>query len=618
MRVLTVRTQAKGLIYMALVVFCGSASAQHLRRPRTSTSTAPPLYLTSNFAGSPDQPGYAGDGSLATTALLSNPVAIAIDSKGNLYISDSNNHVIREVFAADGTIQTIAGNGTPGIAGDGGPATSGEFSLASSLAVDSAGNLYIADGPNARVRMVNAATGNISTIAGAGGYGYTGDGGPATAANLFYPSGVAVDAAGNVYIADSGNSTVRVVSAATQIITTIAGTGVNGGNPTSGIPGEGFPATAANLDLPYAVAVDESGNIFIADGGTSTIRKIGKDGLIHTIATDVGTTSMVADPAGDLYYADYHANALNKLYPDGTVVTIAGIPGSYGFAGDGGPAGLAVFNGLYSVAFDLSGNIYLADYNNNDIRILNPVPAPNVMVTNGASELEQSYPGVYFPVAPGEVLTIFGTNIGNPTGQTAQPDANGLYETQFAGTTVTFNGIAAPILSSGPLQVSVVAPYEISGATNANIVVSYQGATAASVNVPVAAVSPGIFTAISTGIAGGLPILNSDGSVNSPSNAAVEASNITLFVTGEGLTTPGGVDGLVNGSSNTATPVQPVSVTIGGTSATVVSAAEAPGQVAGVLQVVATLPSSVTTNSTVPVQVQIGGALSQIVTVAVK
>ncbi|HTA41883.1 MAG TPA: hypothetical protein VK789_05515 [Bryobacteraceae bacterium] len=585
-----------------------------IHHPRTSGNASQPLYLTYTVAGSPGSPGYTGDSGPANAAQFANPLCIAVDSKGNYYISDYHNNVIREVFASNGTIATIAGTGTPGLSGDGAPATSAQFSSAQGLAVDGAGNLYIADAPNARVRVVNAA-GNISTFAGRGTYGYDGDGTPATGAALYWPTGVAVDSAGNVYIADIGNATVRMVSAASGIISTVAGTGASG---SGNFPGEGGPATQAILGQPYAVAVDESGNVYFADVGSSSIREVGKDGKIHTIVSDVSTASLATDPAGNLYFADYRNSVINKVFPDGTVTTIAGRSGTNGFSGDGGPASEAQFNSPYGIAFDSSANLYVADYNNDVIRRLTPVAASNVIVTNGASDIGYSSPGVQLPIAPGELVTIFGANVGSPTPAAAQPGANGVYATQFASTTVKFNGTAAPILVSESGEVSAVVPYEINGATQANIVVTYVGNTTATATVPVAAASPGIFTVNSSGILNGMPALNADGSVNTPANAAADSSVVTVFVTGEGLTTPAGVDGRVNAASNTPAPVQQVTATVAGTSATVASAVEAPGQVAGVLQVNVTLPSTVTKNSAAPVQVQIGNALSQTINIAVQ
>lgn len=610
-----------GFIF-CLAAACGLVQAQtpaagpdrESRRPHSSGGGSAPLYLTSTIAGTAGTSGYTGDQMAASAASMANPLCIAVDSAGNYYISDYHNNVIREVFASNGTIATIAGTGKPGYSGDGGPATGAQFSAAHGIAVDGAGNVYIADAPNARVRMINAA-GVISTFAGNGAFGYSGDGGQAASASLYYPAGVAVDSSGNVFIADFGNGTVRMVSAASGNITTVAGIGIVG---AGNFPGEGGPATHATLGLPYAVAVDESGDLYIDDVGTSSIRKVGRDGNIHTIVSNVSTASLATDPAGNLYFADYRASVIDKVLPDGTVIALAGIGGTNGFSGDGGPASQAEFNEPYGIALDSSARIYVADYGNDVIRRLTPVPPGNVIVANGASDLGYSSAGVQMPVAPGEVITIFGANIGNPNAAAAQPDANGKFETQFASTTVTVNGIPAPIIASGPSQVTAVTPYAVGAATQANIVVAFQGKTTASATVPVAAASPGIFTANSTGVSGGLAVLNADGTANSVSNPSAESAAITVFVTGEGQTSPAGVDGRVSGSSNTPQPQLTVTATAGGTAATVASAAEASGHVAGVLQVSVTLPSSVTKSNAVPIQITVGSAVSQIVNIAVK
>jgi uncharacterized protein (TIGR03437 family) len=605
----------KSLCLISSLLACGIASAQApavravrgaaQQRPRASAMSTQ-LYSTNTIAGTGITPGYTGDGGPANLAQLANPLALAIDAQGDYFISDYENHVIREVVAATGNIVTVAGNGTPGFSGDGGLATSAQFSIAHSIAVDGSGNLYIADAPNGRVRVVNS-SGIISTFAGDGTYGWAGDGGLAVNAALFYPSGVAVDSVGNVFIADYGNGTVRMVSAATGIITTVAGYGIVGyGN----FPGDGGPAFQDLLGQPYAVTVDESGNVYFADIGTSSIRKVGRDGIIHTIVSNVYTASLTTDPAGNLYYADYHNSVIDKVLPDGTVVAIAGT-GVAGYAGDGGPGAVAQFHEPYGIAIDSSANIYVADYANDVIRKLSPVAAPAALIVNGASDL-------YLPVAPGEVVSIFGNNIGFSIQATAQANANGIFATQFAGTMVTFNGIPAPILISGPTFVSAVVPYELNGATVASIVVTQNGQTTGITSIPVSPVRPGIFTATSTGINGGLPVLNTDGTANTPANAAAESSTIMLFVTGEGQTSPGGIDGLVNGASSTPVPLLPVTATVGGNAATVTSAAEAPGQVAGVLKVSVTLPAAVTTSSSVLVQVQVGTALSQQVSIAVQ
>ena len=199
--------------------------------------------------------------------MLASPADVAVDSAGNVYIADGWNRRIRKVDAATRTIITIAGTGDRGYGGDGGPATQARLSP-SGVTVDGAGNIYIADGGNNRIRKVDAATGTISTIAGTGEWGDSGDGGPATEARLAFPNDVAVGTTGDVYVSDNSNNRIRKIDVATGTISTIAGTGEQGHS------GDGGPATEAGLYSPGGVAVDGSGNVYIADSVNNRIRKI--------------------------------------------------------------------------------------------------------------------------------------------------------------------------------------------------------------------------------------------------------------------------------------------------------------------------------------------------------
>lgn len=232
--------------------------------------------------------GDSGDGRRATAARLGFPVGVAADAAGNIYMADTFNHRIRKVDAATRMISTVAGTGrfgSFGDVGDGGPATEAMLAHPHDVAIDIAGNLYIADRGSSRIRKVDAATGTISTIAGTGGrfaHGYSGDGGPATEAKLRFPAGVAVDGSGNVYIADTLNSRIRKVDRATGTISTIAGTGRFGIGEDNG---DGGPATEAMLRHPEGVAVDTAGNVYIADPVSFGIRKVDAcTGMISTIA----------------------------------------------------------------------------------------------------------------------------------------------------------------------------------------------------------------------------------------------------------------------------------------------------------------------------------------------
>jgi trimeric autotransporter adhesin len=321
---------------------------------------------------------YSGDGGPATSAQLYSPGGVAVDGAGNLYIADTSNNRIRRVSPA-GIITTVAGNGTTGFSGDGGPATSAQLNEPAGLAVDGAGNLYIADTDNFRIRKVSTA-GIITTIAGNGKPGYTGDGGPAASTGLSYPAGVALDGAGNLYIADTGNERTRKVSPE-GIISTVAGNGV------FGYSGDGGPATNAQLYWPEGVAVDGGGSLYIADSRNSRVRKVSPEGIISTVVGggdrglgDGGPATVaqlglpwdvVLDDAGNLYIADAGDDRIRRVSPAGIITTIAG-NGTPGYSGDGGLATSAQLNGPMGVAVDGVARILIADSGNNAIRLVMP------------------------------------------------------------------------------------------------------------------------------------------------------------------------------------------------------------------------------------------------------
>jgi uncharacterized protein (TIGR03437 family) len=314
--------------------------------------------------------GFGGDNVPATSAQLNLPRGIAVDASGNLYIADSGNNRIRAV--SGGVIGTVAGNGAPGFSGDNGPATAAQLQLPTGVAVDSAGSLYIADYYNNRIRRVSSGT--ISTVAGKGIAGFSGDTGPATQALLNNPLTIAVDYAENIYLSDYGNNRIRKIAAG--VITTVAGNGA------SGYSGDGGSAISAQLHLPAGVALDAAGNLYIADAHNNVIRKV-SGGLISTLAGN-GTagfsgdsgpaasaqlnqpTGVALDGTGSVYIADSANNRVRKVSA-GVITTLAG-NGTAGFAGDSGPAASAQLNQPAGVALDSSGNLYIADTANNRIR----------------------------------------------------------------------------------------------------------------------------------------------------------------------------------------------------------------------------------------------------------
>jgi RHS repeat-associated protein len=349
------------------------ADTYNNRIRKVTASTGVIVTLTGNGDG-----GSLGDGGKATSAQVYSPSAVAVDSAGNLYIADSFNDRVRKITASTGIITTVAGNGTNGYSGDDGPAADAELSEPSGIALDSAGNIYIADELNSVIRKVSVASGIITTVAGTGEAGYQGDGGPATVAELAYPAGVAVDGSGNIYIADSDNNAIRKVTVSTGLITTVAGNG------SAGYSGDGGLAINATLNYPGALALDSAGNLYIADSSNHVIRKVTiSTGVISTVAgtgwpsycCDGGPaldaqlhfpSGIAVDSTGNIYIADTDNNRIREVtVSSGNINTIAG---SNSYSGDGGPATSALLNFPSGVVPDSSGNLYIADYDNCRVR----------------------------------------------------------------------------------------------------------------------------------------------------------------------------------------------------------------------------------------------------------
>jgi len=321
-----------------------------------------------------DAATFSGDGGAAVSAGLNLTVGVAVDLSGNVYVADTVNNRIRKTNTA-GVITTFAGNGIASFSGDGGQATSAGLCDPFDVAVDVAGNVYIADYCNSRIRKVNT-SGVITTYAGNGAITYSGEG-LAISNSLNSPTGVAVDLTGNVYIADTSHHRIRKVTTG-GVISTIAGDGI------SGFAGDGGTATSAHLKLPSGVKVDSAGNVFIADSGNNRIRKINTSGFINTVAGN-GTAAysgdngpatsaslnlpnnVAVDPFDNLYIADTFNNRIRKVNASGDITTLAGI-GAAPYSGDGGPAISASLSGPYGVAVDSSGNVFIADTFNNRVR----------------------------------------------------------------------------------------------------------------------------------------------------------------------------------------------------------------------------------------------------------
>ncbi|MEX2261043.1 MAG: hypothetical protein WD696_03785 [Bryobacteraceae bacterium] len=411
--------------------------------------------------------------------------------------------------------------------------------------------------------------GIITTTAGKGISGHSGDNGPALDAQISAVRGLAMDSLGNLYVADHNNNCIRKITPA-GIISTFAGTGLG----TFG--GDGGPATLAHLRAPSAVALDRDSNLYIADTFNNRIRKVSPNGIIETIAGN----------------------------------------GQEGFGGNGGPATEGRLHSPTGVAVDAEGNVYVADQENHHIRKLTPLspvqPPPGSEPTGLALHAATLRPD---PVAPGQIVSIFGTGIGPAEGIGPALNSSGVLETAIGGARVLFDGQPAALLYVQASQINAQVPYSVAGRAATNVEVLYQDAVRFRLTLPVAASSPGIFTY--GGASGPAAALNEDGAPNSAFNPARPGSVITLFVTGEGSTNPQGIDGKP-AAQPLPTPSLPLTLTVGGQNADIVFAGGAPGLV-GVLQINARLPGGAITPGAIPVQLRIGTAVSQPgVTIAVR
>ncbi|HEY1495748.1 MAG TPA: hypothetical protein VGF49_14450 [Candidatus Solibacter sp.] len=560
-------------------------------------------YTITTIAGN-GAAGFAGDGGDPKLAQLSSPTGLALDSSGNLYIADSANHRIRKI--SGGSISTVAGNGTAGFAGDKAAATSASLNTPSGVALDSSGNLYIADSLNNVIRKVTSGT--ITTVAG----DYTqfagdqGDGGLANVAVLNNPTSVMVDSAGNYYIADNGNNRIRKVDTggfinaylgtlATQgrlrnpyaltlfgNVLYISDTSNNriakytpytapnvaadltnfAGNLTAGFAGDGNTATLSQLNKPVGIAVDSAGNVYIADSNNSRIRKVGTDGVITTIAGKGGS----------------------------------------GYSGDGGPATSAVLSFPRGIAVASNGTIYIADTNNHVIRALVPtVPA----ITSGGVVNAASFAA---RISPGALASVFGTGFGTAT---VQPDVP--LPTIAGSVTVSINGKAAPILYLNPGQINFQVPWSTPTTGTVNVVVSAGSINSNTVAVPVGTAAPGVFT-LPTGAA----IVQNypDYSLNDPSNPAKVGSTIIAYLTGSGPVSPAASDGVPTPSDKLVTATAPATAKIGTADAVVSFTGLTPSFV-GLVQMNIVVPTTLAPG-VYPLVITIDGQTANSATIAVK
>jgi sugar lactone lactonase YvrE len=434
--------------YALTAVYAG-VSGQYL----TSTSAVPnSTDIINTIAGGGSN---TGSGIAATAASLGQPTDVVVDSAGDVYIADSTAHIVQEVTPS-GIISTIAGNGTSGSTGNGGQATAAELNYPDALAIDSAGDLFIADS-NAYVVREITTDGVIHAFAGNGTYGDTGNGGQATAAEFGQPSGLAFDSSGDLYIADAANVVREVLT--TGVVEPIAG--VAG---SYGFTGNGGQATAAKLNDPTALAFDTAGNLYIADQGNQEVRKVTPSGIITDFAGN-GTTSgsvggqataagiygpdgLAFDSVGDLYIAAFNTSTIYEVAPNGVIQKLNG--GSNGSAGDGGPFSLAHFYAAAGMAIDAAGDLFIGDEQNHRVQ---KVTASLPFTVN---------PSPYFTV------TSVPTSVAKGTQQqmiVTEYNANGTINTSYSGTVHFTSSDSSATLPSNATLTNGVGIFNVTFAT---------------------------------------------------------------------------------------------------------------------------------------------------------
>lgn len=570
--------------------------------------------IISTFAGSGNV--VRGENVPATSIALGFPTGVALDRAGNVYIAEGNGIGIRKVTPA-GIISTFAGSPTgtfPGTGnGDGGPAV-GAGVGPWGLAFDAAGNLYFTE-VNNRIRKI-ATNGIISTIAGTGSAAFSGDGGPALAATMQDPRGIAVDAAGNIYFADSTNNRVRKI-APNGIITTVAG------GATRGFAGDGGPAVNAALFHPQGVAVDAAGNLDIADYNNSRIRKVDPAGIITTFAGNGTVVSFIdnvaatasginlpfgvaTDNLGNVLIVDSSNARIRKVNAAGVITTVAGggIEGFNSFTYTG-PALSAYIGGPYAVASDATGNLYLATPAQHVVRKVT-YPAGPAISANGVVSGASYLPGV----VPNSWTTILGTSLANSTRTWDGAIVNGALPTSLDGVSVTIGGQPAFINYISPGQLNVIAP-DI-GVGPQPVVVTTPSGVSTSYTTTSILYGPAFFLwpgnqVVATRQDFSFAVRNGT-FAGATTIAAKPGDVLILWGTGFGPTSPAAPPGRQVPSDRTYSTVLPPQITINSVAATVFGAALAPG-FAGLYQVAIQVPASLPEGDW-PLRALVGGQQS--------
>ncbi len=469
-----------------------------------------------------------GDGGAATLARLNHPAGVAADAAGNLYIADRDNNRIRKV-ATNGVITTVAGAGPAGNSGDGGPAIAALLNAPESVSVDPSGNLYIADTGNARVRVVTT-SGLILAV---------------NAQGLIEPVYAVADGHGNVFIADAGAGSIVEYSQG------------------------GATMTLANgLDSPRGLALDANGNVYFTESSGAHVGRLAPDGTLALIGEGSWNIprGVAVGASGDVFVADTGLQEILEVDASGNVLPVAG-EGASGFSGDGGAATAAQLNFPWDVALDSSGNVYIADLENNRIRELTPAPSAPQLLPFTALNAASLEPG---PVAPGMLVELAGVGSGSGA----------------AISQVLFNQIGMPVLSISAASILVQAPAQLAGPSTEIQIIS-NGNVLAQSSIEIAEAAPALFASNGQALAN-----NQDGSVNSTANPAARGSIVAFYGTGQGVAN------------------LPVTATVGGYSAAVLYAGPVVNY-PGLFQINVQIPAGYISPGNLPVVICVGGAASQ-------
>ena len=467
--------------------------------PALALAQTPPRYTITAMAGN-GAPGFAGDAAVATSGQLNNPISVAVDGSGILYIADQVNHRIRKV-GTDGIISTIAGTGAIGYDSAATVASTSALNYPCGIAVDKSGNIYISDSANHVVRKITGTA--IATIAGRNVAGFTQLAVPtgtststallAKDAEINLPTGIVVDTTGVVYFTDTNNHCIRKI-ATDGYITTVAGTGV------AGIYGDGGLATAARLNHPIGLAIDSTGSLYVADQMNNRIRKIDSAGIITTVAGtglpgytgtgDAATSAQLRYPSGvavdasrNIFIADTSNSRIRVVLENNTIQTVAGT-GRFDNYGDNDLALNAALRFPVGVAIGPGGKIYVVDTQNSRIRLLAPVVVPPTaaeppIISEGGVVTDTAF-GAATAAAPGSWVEIQGTNLASATRDWTPADFDGvLAPTALEGTKVTIAGQAAFISYVSPNRLKVQLPSELSAGAQPLTVTTAAGSSAA-------------------------------------------------------------------------------------------------------------------------------------------